>query len=61
MGEKKAQLSEEDEEREFWLAVSRPAMDAIWGNEEDDVYEQLLEKNRPADLDTKSEDIRIDG
>jgi hypothetical protein len=41
------------EEREFWLAVSRPAMDAIWGNEEDDVYEQLLETNRPTDLNTK--------
>jgi len=60
MGETRPHQSEEDEEREFWLAVSRPAMNAIWGNEEDDVYEQLLETNRPADLEIKTEDIRID-
>jgi hypothetical protein len=53
MGETDPRLSEEDEERAFWLAASRPAMDAIWGNEEDDVYEQLLGTDRPAALDTK--------
>jgi hypothetical protein len=53
MGEAGTQLSEEDEERAFWLAASLPSMDAIWGNEEDDVYEQLLGADRPAALDTK--------
>jgi len=36
-------------------------MDAIRGNEEDDVYEQLLETDRPAGRDTKTEDVQIDG
>ncbi|MFL5384809.1 MAG: hypothetical protein ACJ8GN_19980 [Longimicrobiaceae bacterium] len=53
MVEKTPRLSEEDEERQFWLAVSSVSMKAIWDNEEDDVYEQLLETNRPADLKTK--------
>jgi hypothetical protein len=52
MGETNLPLSEEDEERQFWLAASRPAMDALWGNDEDDVYEQLLDA---------SGDLRIDG
>ena len=52
MGETDLHQSEEDEERAFWLAASLPAMDAIWGNE-DDVYEQLLKTDLPADLDTK--------
>jgi len=53
MGETNPHQIEEDEERAFWLAVSLPAMDAIWGNEEDDVYEQLLEAESPAVVDTK--------
>jgi hypothetical protein len=53
MGETNQHQTEEDEEREFWLAASRPSMDAIWGNEEDDVNEQLLKTGRPVDLDTK--------
>lgn len=42
MVEKSYQLSEEDEERQFWLAVSSVSMKAIWDNEEDGVYEVLL-------------------
>ena len=52
MGETDLHQTEEDE-RTFWLAASLPSMNAIWGNEEDDVYEQLLKTDPPADLDTK--------
>ncbi|HEX8242908.1 MAG TPA: hypothetical protein VF541_05420 [Longimicrobium sp.] len=37
-------VTEEDEEKAFWLAASLPAMRALWDNEEDDIYEQLLEE-----------------
>lgn len=30
------------DETDFWLKVSRPAIDAVWDNEEDDVYAELL-------------------
>jgi hypothetical protein len=32
----------EDEETQFWLGVSQSTLDAIWDNEEDDVYAELL-------------------
>lgn len=32
------------EDRDFWMLASESSLDAIWGNKEDDVYEQLLEK-----------------
>jgi hypothetical protein len=32
-----------DEETEFWLKASLPALDIIWENEEDDIYAELLE------------------
>jgi hypothetical protein len=53
MGETNLHQIEEDEERAFWLAASRPSMEAFWANEEDDVYAELLKTDRPADLDTK--------
>jgi hypothetical protein len=28
----------------FWLAASEPSLSQIWGNAEDDVYAELLEK-----------------
>ena len=31
-----------DEDREFWLLASIPAMKEIWDNPEDDVYAELL-------------------
>jgi hypothetical protein len=31
-----------DEDRVFWMGVSRPALDVIWDNDEDDVYAELL-------------------
>lgn len=34
----------EDDDREFWLLASMPAMEKIWGNEEDDVYAKLLDQ-----------------
>jgi hypothetical protein len=37
-------VTEEDEEKAFWLAASLPAMRALWDNDEDDVYEQLLKE-----------------
>jgi hypothetical protein len=30
------------EETDFWLKVSYPAMDVVWGNKEDNVYAELL-------------------
>lgn len=33
-----------EDEDEFWMRVSEPSLDAIWNNEEDDVYAQLLAK-----------------
>ena len=35
-------LSEDD--NQFWQNESQIALDRIWGNNEDDVYAQLLEK-----------------
>jgi len=32
-----------DEEAGFWMDASRSAVDAVWGNVEDDVYARLLE------------------
>jgi len=54
MGETNLHQSEEDEERAFWLALSSFSMAAIWDNEEDDVYEQLLKAESPAVVDTKN-------
>ena len=31
-----------DEEDEFWLAAAGPVLNAIWNNEEDDIYAELL-------------------
>ena len=33
--------SVEAEEFEFWRAAARPALDAIWENEADDIYAEL--------------------
>jgi len=30
---------------DFWLKASESSLDAIWDNPEDDVYEELLERN----------------
>ena len=32
-----------DEETAFWMYASQAALDAVWGNTEDDVYARLLE------------------
>ena len=37
-------VTDEDDEKAFWLAASLPAMRALWDNDEDDVYEQLLQE-----------------
>jgi predicted DNA-binding antitoxin AbrB/MazE fold protein len=31
-----------DDEQDFWTGASQPSLDAVWGNEEDDVYGQLV-------------------
>ena len=36
-----------DEEDKFWFDASQVSLDAIWNNEEDDVYAQLLQKWHP--------------
>jgi hypothetical protein len=28
---------------EFWTAASRPALDAVWENTDDDTFEELME------------------
>jgi hypothetical protein len=33
-----------EDDSEFWLAVSESALKAVWDNEEDDVYADLLKK-----------------
>lgn len=33
-----------DNENDFWLAASESALEKIWDNTEDDIYEQLLER-----------------
>ncbi len=33
-----------DEDTRFWQAASQTALDAVWNNEEDDVYAELLKK-----------------
>jgi hypothetical protein len=30
------------DEDEFWTGASEPSLDAVWGNEEDEVYAELL-------------------
>lgn len=32
------------DEPDFWLRVSEPSLAAVWENEEDDVYAELLTK-----------------
>lgn len=32
-----------DDEAEFWLETSQISLDAVWDNNEDDVYAQLLQ------------------
>lgn len=31
-----------DEEIDFWMATTSSSLDAIWNNEEDDIYAELL-------------------
>jgi hypothetical protein len=31
-----------EEDSEFWLRASQTSLDQVWGNEEDDIYAQLL-------------------
>lgn len=33
-----------EEDTDFWMATSDSALKAVWDNDEDDVYAQLLEK-----------------
>jgi hypothetical protein len=32
------------DDAEFWLRASEPSLASVWGNEQDDIYEQLLER-----------------
>ena len=32
------------DDAEFWLRAIEPALAAVWNNEEDDIYEQLLKR-----------------
>jgi len=31
-----------EEDSEFWLRANQTSVDQVWGNEEDDIYAQLL-------------------
>ena len=33
-----------EQEKDFWSLASQDSLDAVWDNEEDDVYAQLLKK-----------------
>jgi hypothetical protein len=33
-----------EDEADFWLAASESSVSEVWGNTEDDVYAELLEK-----------------
>jgi hypothetical protein len=33
-----------EDEADFWLAASESSLSEVWGNAEDDVYAELLEK-----------------
>jgi hypothetical protein len=33
-----------EDDSSFWTAASQRSLDAVWNNEEDDVYAELLEK-----------------
>ena len=33
-----------NDDSDFWLAAGESSLDAVWGNTEDDVYAELLEK-----------------
>jgi hypothetical protein len=33
-----------DEETEFWLKSSQESLDAVWNNDEDEIYAQLVQK-----------------
>lgn len=32
------------DEQDFWLRASESSLSSVWDNQEDDVYEQLLER-----------------
>jgi hypothetical protein len=32
------------DDSEFWLRASEPSLESVWDNEQDDIYEQLLER-----------------
>ncbi len=34
----------EDDDVQFWQNISQVSLDAIWNNDEDDVYAELLQK-----------------
>jgi len=36
-------LPDEDDTNAFWLEASQSSLGAVWDNEEDDIYAQLLE------------------
>lgn len=37
-------MEENDVDMQFWNNASQPNIDAVWDNNEDDVYEKLLDK-----------------
>ncbi|GIK66765.1 MAG: hypothetical protein BroJett018_45590 [Chloroflexota bacterium] len=36
---------EEQEERDWWFALSQTSLAKIWENDEDDIYAELLDKD----------------
>jgi hypothetical protein len=35
---------DENDETQFWLQTSQVSLDAVWNNDEDDIYAQLLQE-----------------
>jgi hypothetical protein len=43
------QLSKPSEGSKFWLQASQSSLSRVWGNTDDDIYEQLLKSNASQD------------
>lgn len=37
-------LIDEENREQFWVDASQKALDKVWDNEEDNIYEELLQK-----------------
>jgi hypothetical protein len=43
---READYNQATDDDEFWLKAAEPSLDRIWGNSDDDIYAELLERWR---------------